>query len=94
MNGTNWKRIIGVTGTSFFTTLIGVLTFDRLTTQTIPLKIMIPAAICVAGINGALSFFKEITEDSENKNPRSFRNKGTVSLKIYTNKILKYMVML
>jgi len=66
-----WTKILGVTGTAFFSTLGGLITLQGLT-QSIPLDLLFYAACVVSGIQGGLAFFREITRecDDENKNKK------------------------
>lgn len=87
-----WIRIVGVTGTAFFSTLGGLLTISGLT-GAVPLDLLLPASFLVAGIQGALSFFREITEESENKMKGLFGNclNGNKSKK--ANKVLNHLLL-
>jgi hypothetical protein len=61
----NWLKILAVTGTSFFTTLIGILTIDALTQGSIPWNLLLPASFLVAAFQGGLAFCRELTAESE-----------------------------
>jgi len=81
----NWIKVGANAGVAFFSTLGSLLTFDSLIGGQIPKEVIIPASVMVAGIQGFLSFFKEIKEESE-RNPKLNRfcpkRKGSSSLKV------------
>ena len=88
-----WIRIIGNVGTAFFSTIGGLLTLEGLTGGAIPLDLLLPASFVVAGIQGALAFFREITEVSKEKNFKGFVSlcNGNKSKKI--NGFLNYTLL-
>jgi len=60
-----WIKVFGIFGTSFFTSLAALLTIDALTSNVIPLNVIVPASIIVALIQGGLAFCREITRECE-----------------------------
>ncbi len=90
-----WIKVIGIAGTAFFTSLGALLTIDALTSNTIPLSIIIPASFIVSGIQGGLAFFREITTECENKPPKKRKALISISrqtLKCQVNRVLDHML--
>ena len=89
-----WIRIIGVTGTAFFSTLGGLLTVQGLTHGAIPLELLLPASFSVGAIQGGLAFFREIT--SQSREEKSFM-KGLITICNYKiqmiNRALNHMLL-
>ena len=86
----NWIKVGANTGVAFFSTLGSLLTFDSLTGGTIPKEIILPASMLVAGIQGCLSFCKEMHSEADKiGNPEKYlrksRRKRSSSLKILEN---------
>jgi len=71
MKKINWYKIIGNSGTAFFTTMGGIVSYNSLIANTVPINILIPVSLLVSGIHGSLAFFKELSEISILKDEES-----------------------
>jgi hypothetical protein len=80
----NWYKFVGNAGIAFFTTLSGMLSVEALTATILPLNITVAVAFVSAGIQGGLSFCKELS---------TVESKKTVKKKGYVNNPLSHRLL-
>jgi len=81
----NWLKIVANTGYTYFLTLAGMLTADKLMNTERPIKEYILICLLVAFINAMIVFFAQIIQTLNNQTKRRPRPKKTSSKQIGKN---------
>lgn len=65
INLVRWIRVTANSGFAFFSSLLGLLTFDSLVKTQLPFNMVITASLFIALINAGTAFFRELLQQSE-----------------------------
>ena len=60
----NWTKILANGGTAFFTTLVGILTMDSISSTQVSIQFTIGAAVLIGFIQAGLAICKELSMEA------------------------------